>query len=70
MLVSDGGGHGGGDACLDVNQLGIEVFSGKGWRTNRGTKEAETRGEFGGEWRAQDIDVIRFGRVPGDGVGG
>jgi hypothetical protein len=24
--VSDGGGHGG-DACLDVNKLGIEVFS-------------------------------------------
>jgi hypothetical protein len=50
--------------------LGIEVFSGKGWRTNRGTKEAETSGEFDGEWRAQDIDVVRFGRVPEDGVGG
>ena len=39
MPVSDGGGHGG-DACLDVNKLGIEVFSGKGWswRTNRGAK--------------------------------
>ena len=54
MLVSDGGGHGG-DACLDVNQLVIEVFSCKGWRTNRGTKEAVTSGEFGGELRAQDI---------------
>ncbi len=32
-----------------------EVFSCKGWRTNRGTKEAVTSGEFGGEWRAQDI---------------
>ena len=68
MPVSDGGGHGG-DACLDVNQLGIEVFSGKGWRTNRGTKEAESIGEFGGERRAQDDNVIHFGRVPGDGVG-
>jgi hypothetical protein len=46
--VSDGGGHGG-VACLDVNQLGIEVFSGKGWRTSRGAKEAETSGEFGGD---------------------
>jgi hypothetical protein len=45
-----GGGHGG-DACLDVNQLGIEVFPGKGWRwrTYRGAKEAETSSEFGGE---------------------
>ena len=67
MSVSDGGGHGG-DACLDVNHLGIDVFSGEGWRTNRGTKEAETSGEFGGKWRAQDIDVVHFGRVPGDGV--
>ncbi len=25
---------------LDVNQLGSEVFSGEGWRTNRGAKEA------------------------------
>ena len=48
MPVSDGGGHGG-DACLDVNQLDIEVFSGKGWRTSRGAKEAETSGEFGGD---------------------
>ncbi len=65
MLVSDGGGHGGGDACLDVNhnQLGIEVFSGEGWRTNRGTKEAEMSGEFGGEWRAQDINIVHFGRL-------
>jgi len=54
---------------LDVNQLGIGVFSGKGWRTNRGAKEAETSGEFGGEWRAQDVDIVRFGRVPGNGVG-
>ena len=51
MSVSDGGGLGG-DACLDVNQLGIDVFSGKGWRTSRGTNEAETSGEFGGKWRA------------------
>ena len=42
MLVSDGGGHGGGDACLDVNhnQLGIEVFSDEDRKANRGTKEA------------------------------
>jgi hypothetical protein len=66
--VSDGGGHGG-DACLDVNQLGIEVFSGEGWKTNRGTKEAETSGEFGGEWRAEDIDIVWFGRVLRDDVG-
>ena len=68
MLVSDGGGHGG-DACLDVNQLGIDIFSGKGWRSNRGTEEAETSGEFGGEWRAQDIYIVRFGGVIGDCVG-
>jgi len=68
VSVSDGGGHGG-DACLDVNQLGVEVFSDEGWRTNRGTKEAETSGEFDGEWKAQDIDIVHFGRVPGDGIG-
>ncbi len=68
MLVSDGGEHGG-DACLDFNQLVIEVFSGKGWRSNRGTEEAETSGGFGGEWRAQDIYIVWFGRVIGDYVG-
>ena len=25
--------------------------------------------EFGGEWRVKDINVVHFGRVPGDGVG-
>ena len=35
--VSFGYGRGhGGDACFDVNQLGIEVFPGKGWRTADG----------------------------------
>ena len=51
MWVSYGSGHGG-DACLDVNNLGIEVFPGKGWRTNEGAKEAETSSEFSGEWWA------------------
>ena len=32
----------GGDACLDVNQLGIEVFMGEGLRTNGGAKEGES----------------------------
>jgi hypothetical protein len=63
--VSDGSGHGG-DACLDVGQLGVEVFSGKGWRSYRGTEEAETSCEFGWEWRAEDINIVRFGRVSGD----
>ncbi len=35
--VSFGYGRGhGGDACFDVNQLGIEVFPGKGWRMANG----------------------------------
>ena len=68
MLFGYGGGHGG-DACLDVNQLGIAVFPGKGWRTNGGAKEVETNSEFGGDWRAEGINVVCFGRVPGDGVG-
>ncbi len=48
MSVGDCGEHGG-DACLDVDQLGVEVFPGKGWRTNMGAKEAETSSEFNGE---------------------
>jgi hypothetical protein len=32
-------------------------------------RRRETSGEFGREWRAQDIDIVRFGRVPGDGIG-
>ncbi len=49
--------------------MGIEVFLGKGWRANRGSKEAEAGGEFGREqgW-TQDIYVIWFGRVIGDSV--
>jgi hypothetical protein len=68
VSVSDCGGHGG-DACLDVDQLGVEVFPGEGWRTNRGAKEAETGSEFSGEGRATYIHVVRSGRVSGDGVG-
>ena len=68
MPVSHGGKYGG-DACLDVNQLGIEVFPGEDWRTNRGAKEAETSSEFGGEWRAENIDVICFGGISREGVG-
>ncbi len=68
MSVGDCSGHGG-DACLDVDQLGVEVFPGKGWRTNRGAKEAETGSEFSGEGRAKYIDVVRSGRVSGDGIG-
>ena len=30
MSVGDCVGHGG-DACLDVDQLSVEVFPGKGW---------------------------------------
>ena len=36
------GGRHGGDACLDVNKLGIEVFMGEGLRTNGGAKEGES----------------------------
>ena len=61
-------GEYGGDVCLDVDQLGIEVFPGKGWRTNRGAKEAETSSEFSGEWRAEDIDVICFGGIARESV--
>ena len=39
MSVGDCDGHSG-DACLDVNQLGIEVFSDEDRKANRGTKEA------------------------------
>ena len=63
MPVSDGGGHGG-DACLDFKQLVIKVISGKGWRSNRGNKEAETSGEFSGEWRAQDIYMENLSPYP------
>ena len=60
MSVGDCGGHCG-NACLDVNQLGVEVFPREGWRTNRGAKEAETGGEFNGEGRAKYINVVRSG---------
>jgi hypothetical protein len=67
--VSDGGGHGG-DACLDVNKLGIEVFSGKGWswRTNRGAKRWKPVVSSAGSGGPR-ISITLFGRVPGDGVG-
>ncbi len=68
MSVDDCDGHGD-DACLDVNQLGVEVFPGEGWRTNRGAKEAETGSEFSGEGRAKYINVVWSGRVSGDGIG-
>jgi hypothetical protein len=57
------------DTILDFCQLGIEVFLGKGWRANRGYKEAEAGGEFGREGGTQDISVIWFGRILGDSVG-
>jgi hypothetical protein len=57
-----------GDTVLDFCQLGIEVFLGKGWRANRGSKEAETSGEFGREGWTQDIYVIWFSRILGDSV--
>ncbi len=58
-----------GDTVLDVCQLGIEVFLGKGWRANRGgSKEVEAGGEFGREGWTQDIYVIWFGRILGDSV--
>ncbi len=66
VWVSYCGGHDG-NAVLDFYQLGIEVFPGEGWRSNRGAKEAESSSEFGGEGWAQDIYVIWFGRILGDG---
>ena len=60
---------------MDVNQLGIEVLTGKGWRINGGARSQgggnQYHSEFGRgrEWRAKDIDVICFGRILGDGVG-
>ena len=58
---------------MDVNQLGIEVLTGEGWRINGGARSQgggnQYHSEFGGEWRAKDIDIIRFGRILGDGVG-
>jgi hypothetical protein len=53
---------------LDFCQLGIEVFLGKGWRANRGSKEAEAGGEFGREGWTHDIYVIWFGGILGDSV--
>ncbi len=61
------GGHDG-NTVLDFHQLGIEVFLGKSWRANRGSKEAEAGGEFSREGWTQDIYVIWFGRVLGDSV--
>jgi hypothetical protein len=62
------GGHDG-NAVLNFCQLGVEVFPGKGWRANRESKEVEAGGEFGREGWAQDIYVIWFGRILGDGIG-
>ena len=53
---------------MDFNQLGIEVFPGKGWRSNGGTKEAESSSELSREGWAQDIYVIWFGRILVDDV--
>jgi hypothetical protein len=61
------GGHDS-NTLLDFCQLGIKVFSGKGWRANRGSKEAEASGEFGREGGTQDIYVIWFGRILEDSV--
>jgi hypothetical protein len=63
------GGHDG-DVVLDFSQLGIEVFPGKGWRANGGSKEAEASagGKFGREGWAHNIYVILFGRISGDSV--
>ena len=61
------GGHDS-NTLLDFCQLGIEVFSGKGWRANRGSKEPEAGGEFVREGWNQDIYVIWFGRILGDSV--
>ncbi len=41
--------------------MGIEVFLGKGWRANRGSKEAEAGGEFSREGGTKDI--YSFGLV-------
>ena len=68
VLVGYCGGQDG-NAVLDFYQLGIEVFPGKGWRSNGGSKEVEFSSEFGKEGWAQDIYVIQFGRILGDGVG-
>ncbi len=65
--VSYCGGHDS-NTLLDFCQLGIEVFLGKGWRANRGSKEAEASGEFGREGGTQDIYVIWFGRILQDSV--
>ncbi len=67
VWVSYCGGHDS-NTILDFCQLGIVVFLGKGWRANRGSKEAEAGGEFGREGGTQDIYVICFGRILGDGV--
>ncbi len=46
------------DTVLDFYQLGVEVFSGKSWRANRGFKEAEAGGEFGREgWTVIGHDI-------------
>ena len=43
-----------GDAVLDFCQLCIEVFPGKGWISNGGSKEAETNSEFDKKGWAHD----------------
>ncbi len=67
VWVGYGGGHDS-NTILDFCQLGIEVFLGKGWRANRGSKEVEASGEYGREGGTQDIYVIWFGRILGDSV--
>ena len=48
--------------------MGIEVFLGECWRSNGGTKEAESSSELVREGWAQDIYVIWFNGILGDGV--
>jgi hypothetical protein len=47
-----------GNAVLDFCQLGIEVFLGKGWGSNRGSKEVEAGSEFGREGWIKNIYVV------------
>ena len=71
MWVSYCSGHDG-HSVLDFCKLGIEVFLGRGWRTNGDPRrqKAEASSEFCREGWAQDIYVVRpFGGIAGDGVG-
>jgi len=65
--------------CGSVIVVGMQVWistswvlnysQAKGWRTYKGSEEAESSSDFGREEWAYAIYVVCFGGIVGDGVG-